>query len=108
MDAPTARVRPVAIPDDLDALDREPLRGEIELPRHVRWSGPAVTYNLDDRAHRRTVYEQVLREGTVENVVRYIRLSELVELWEELYLPNNLRRAWAQRLHEERGIDLPC
>ncbi|MDQ3932882.1 MAG: hypothetical protein M3252_08620 [Actinomycetota bacterium] len=28
MAAPTARVRPVAIPDDLDALDREPLRGE--------------------------------------------------------------------------------
>lgn len=108
MDVPTARVRPVAIPDDLDELDRESLRGEVELPRHVRWSGPAVTYDLDDRAHRRSVYEQVLCEGTVEDVTRYIRLSGLIELWDELYLPDNVRRAWAQRLREERGIKLPC
>lgn len=108
MDVPTARVRPVAIPDDLDELDREPLPGEVELPRYVRWSGPAVTYDLDDRAHRRSVYEQVLREGTVEDVTHYIRLSDLIELWDELYLPDNVRRAWAQRLREERGMNLPC
>ncbi len=107
MDAPTARVRPVAIPDDLDQLDREPLRGVVELPRHLRWSAPAV-YDLDDRAHRRSVYEQVLCEGTVQDVTRYIRLSDLIELWDELYLPGNVRRAWAERLREDRGIDLPC
>ncbi|MDP8927959.1 MAG: hypothetical protein M3O70_05090 [Actinomycetota bacterium] len=108
MDVPTARVRPVAIPDDLGGLDGDPLRGEVDLPRHVRWSGPAVTYDLGDRAHRRSVYEQVMREGTVEDVTRYIRLSDLIELWEELYLPGNVRRAWARRLREERGIDLRC
>lgn len=108
MDAPTARVRPVAIPDDLDAIDREPVRGEVRLPQHVRWSGPPITYDLDDRAHRRSVYEQVLCEGTGEDIARYIRLDDLLDLWEELYLPTNVRETWAKRLREERGIELPC
>lgn len=44
-------------------------------------SGGAVSWDLrpEERAHRRSVYEEVLREGTVEDVTGYIRLSDLVE-----------------------------
>lgn len=38
--------------------------GEVELPFHIRWSGPSISYDLNDRADRARVYEQVLREGT--------------------------------------------
>ncbi|MDP8929407.1 MAG: hypothetical protein M3O70_12765 [Actinomycetota bacterium] len=54
-----------------------PLYGEVR--RDV--SGGAVSWDLrpEERAHRRSVYEEVLREGTVEDVTGYIRLSDLVE-----------------------------
>lgn len=106
--APTARVRPPAIPDDLGRLERRITRGRVRLPTSVRWSGPEVSYDLADRDDRRRVYEQVLREGTVDDVVRYVELDELIALWSDLYLPDNVRREWAARLADHRGVRLPC
>jgi len=47
--------RPVAVPDDLDDRSLPKARGRIELPLHVRWSGPALTYDLDDQSDRARV-----------------------------------------------------
>lgn len=49
MESTSARVRPVAVPEDLSDLDGPPLRGVVELPRHVRWSAfdaPSATESL--------------------------------------------------------------
>jgi hypothetical protein len=72
--------------------------GRIELPLHIRWSGPPITYDLDDRADRVRVYEQVLREGTESDVRHYIEAEHLLELWDELVLPPYVRDAWAERI----------
>ena len=89
--------RPVAVPDDFDDPTRERAVGVVELPAHIRWSGPPIAYDLDDRADRARVYEQVLREGTADDVRFYVDPEELRELWDELVLPPAVRRAWEAR-----------
>ncbi len=90
--------RPVAVPADLDNSSVAKANGRVELPFHIRWSGPPILYDLADRADRARVYEQVLREGTEEDVRRYIDPHELRELFDELVLPPPVRRAWAEWL----------
>jgi hypothetical protein len=86
--------RPVAVPEDLDNPTLPKAAGRIELPFHIRWSGPTVSYDLGDRFDRARVYEQVLREGTEDDVRYYVDADELRELFDELVLPAPVRRAW--------------
>lgn len=93
--------RPVAVPEDL--VDFRPkASGRVELPLHIRWSGPTLSYDLDDRADRARVYEQVLREGTEDDVRFYVEADQLLELWEDLVLPPPVRRAWADWVERHR------
>jgi hypothetical protein len=87
--------RPVAVPEDLDDPTLAKAGGRLELPPHIRWSGPPITYDLDDPADRARVYEQVLREGTADDVRYYVEADRLHEVWSELVLPPPVRRAWA-------------
>jgi hypothetical protein len=98
----------VAVPEDLDDPSIYKARGRVELPFHVRWSGPSLTYDLSDRADRARVYEQVLREGTDEDVRLYIDPDQLLELWDELVLPRPVRRAWAAWFGRHRQVQLEC
>ena len=41
------------------------------------------------------MYEAVLREGGPQDVLTYIDGVLLVDLWDELVLPHDLRAAWA-------------
>jgi hypothetical protein len=86
--------RPVAVPDDFDDPSHERATGVVELPEHIRWSGPSIAYDLNDRADRARVYEQVLREGTADDVLFYVDPEQLRDLWEDLVLPPVVRRAW--------------
>jgi hypothetical protein len=94
--------RPVAMPEDLDDSSLPKASGEVELPLHIRWSGPAITYDLNDRADRARVYEQVLREGTEGDIRYYVQADRLRELFDELFLPPPVRRAWADWLRRHR------
>jgi hypothetical protein len=100
--------RPVAIPDDVDDAAMPKASGIVELPFHVRWSDPAVSYDLRERADRIRVYEQVLREGTEDDVRFYIDVSELLDLFDELVLPPAVRAAWASWFLQHRGIEFAC
>jgi hypothetical protein len=94
--------RPVAVPPDLDGGELPKAYWRVELPLHIRWSGGSMVYDLDDRADRARVYEQVLREGTEDDVRHYIRGEDLIELWDELVLPTSVRRAWSGWLVSHR------
>jgi hypothetical protein len=87
--------RPVAVPADIDDGELQKAHGTVELPLHIRWSGEPLVYDLDDRRDRARVYEQVLREGTEDDLRYYVRADELMELWDELVLPASVRDAWA-------------
>src|SRR5262249_21758513 len=94
--------RPVAVPDDLDDPALPKASGKVELPLHARWSEPSIVYALDHRADRARVYEQVLREGTEDDVRYYVDADELRDLWDELVLPPAVRQAWARWFRRHR------
>ena len=100
--------RPVAVPDELDDISGPKATGVIELPFHIRWSEPSLAYDLDLQADRMRVYEQVLREGTIDDVRRYIDGTELVELFDRLVLPPVVRKTWKQWIARHRRIDSGC
>lgn len=90
--------RPVVVPTSFGDSSVPKAAGEVELPFHIRWSGPGITYDLSDRADRARVYEQVLREGTERDISYYVDEEELRELFDELVLPPAVRQEWADWL----------
>lgn len=64
-----------------------------------------MIYDLDDPADRARVYEQVLREGTEDDVRYYVRSEDLVAQWDELVLPAEVRNAWSAWMASRRQRD---
>lgn len=79
--------RPVAITDDVDDPSIAKAKGKVKLPLRVRWTGVPRQYDLDDPAQRARVYEQVLSEGTEDDIRRFIDVDVLAGTWEQLVLP---------------------
>lgn len=103
----SATVRPVAIPDDLADTTVPKAAGVVELPGHIRWSGPPRTYDLAERRDRARVYEQVLREGTENDIRCFVNMGDLLDLWAELVLPEYVRDAW-ERWFDRQGPEIQC
>ena len=51
--------------------------------------------HLADRAQRARVYEVLLREGRPADILEHVDGALLVDLWDELVLPRDVRDAWA-------------
>lgn len=66
----------------------------VVLPLHLNWSAPGRRFDLANRSQRARVYEIVLREGGPEDILTYIDGALLVDLWDELVLPRDIRTAW--------------
>lgn len=98
--------RSVEIPDDLDDPATRKASGVVELPHRVRWSAPRRRYDLSDRVQRARVYEQVLREGTPDDIRYFIQVDDLIDLWPELFLPDHIRCAWRTWLERRRAVEL--
>ena len=64
-----------------------PGTGHPRLPMHLNWSQPNRRFKLSDRGQRARVYEIVLREGTPADALSYIDDAPLVDLWDNLVLP---------------------
>ena len=89
-----ARDRTYEVPDQLPSLPPHLALATVELPLPLNWSQPGRRYRLRDRSERARVYEAVLREGGPQDVRTYIDGVLLVDLWDELVLPRDLRAAW--------------
>ncbi|NNN20847.1 MAG: hypothetical protein HKL80_02430 [Acidimicrobiales bacterium] len=100
--------RPVAIPEDLEYARTVKASGKIELPFHIKWSGTTLIYDLDNRVERARVYEQVLREGTEEDIRYYIEIDKLLDLWNDLVLPIAVRKAWMDWLGRHKISGFTC
>ena len=90
-----ARGRALLVPDRLPQLAPERALATVTLPLALNWSQPGRVFRLAVRAERARVYEVVLREGSSEDVLRYIDGALLVDLWPELVLPRDVRAAWS-------------
>lgn len=85
---------------------RGPLVGKVRLPLRVYWTGPdpeAVIWDLARENRRARLYEIVLREGTLDDARALVNGAELVRLWERLFLPAHLRRAWQPLIDAARA-----
>lgn len=93
--------RPVAVPDSLDDL-RGPTTGVVHLPLSVHSSGlgPADAFDLSRESDRIAMYEIVLTEGRLPDVLRFVDRAELQRLWSRLWLPPHVRSAWLSRLRD--------
>ncbi len=100
--------RPVAIPEDLENTTTVKAAGKIVLPLHIKWSGTTLVYDLDNRADCARVYEQVLREGTEEDIRYYIEIEKLLDLWNDLLLPNAVHKAWNDWLSRHKISGITC
>jgi hypothetical protein len=88
--------RRVVVVTDLTSL-RGPAEGTVELPLRLYWSGPSPAFDLAKPFMRRWLYEIVLREaGRPEDLTSYLDRDILITLWQELYLPAGVRRAWEE------------
>jgi transcriptional regulator with XRE-family HTH domain len=96
---PIGRGRSVSVPSHLPRLDPADALATITLPRHLQWSGGSRRVDLRDRRQRARTYEIVLREGTAEDLLTYVDGVLLVDLWEDLVLPQGVRTAWSHLIH---------
>jgi hypothetical protein len=86
----------------LVALDlaelRGPVRGTVELPLHLFWSGPARRFNIGNLGTRQWIYETVLQEATrPEDLTDFLNGKALVALWPRLFVPRGVRQAWEEQ-----------
>ena len=100
--------RPVAIPEDLENTTAVKATGKITLPLHIKWSGTTLAYDLNNNADCARVYEQVLREGTEDDIRYYIEIEKLLDLWDDLVLPNAVRKAWESWFSRHKISGLTC
>jgi transcriptional regulator with XRE-family HTH domain len=89
-----SRGHAVYVPSFLPRLPVDRALGPVRLALHLNWSEPDREYELSDRRQRARVYEIVLREGTAQDISDNIDGALLVDLWPDLILPAQLRRAW--------------
>lgn len=85
------------IPDDLVDRSLPKAYGVHRLPHHVAWSFPH-TFDFDDPARLRLAYQIVMTEGLDEDVLFYIDLDRLLEVWDDLWLSPYVRDAWTEWL----------
>jgi transcriptional regulator with XRE-family HTH domain len=90
-----SRGRARSAPDRLPRLPVWRALAVVRLPLPLNWSQPGRVFRLADRGDRARVYEMVLREGDPDQVLRYIDGVLLVDLWNELILPRDIRTAWS-------------
>ena len=89
-----ARGRITHVPNVLPQLAPRMALARVTLPLRLNWSEPGRVFDLADRAQRARVYEIVLREGGPEDVRAYVDGALLVDLWDDLVLPRDVRVAW--------------
>ena len=77
---------------------RGPAGGVVELPLRLFWSLPGHRFDLDDPDARRWYYETVLREASrPDDLTAYLDGATLARLWDDLFLPKGVRRAWEEQ-----------
>lgn len=74
----------------------------VELPLHLKWSGP-TSYDMDDPLDERTVYRTVLLEGNATDVRSFVDAHRLSVLLPLLDLPEDTTWLWQDWLAHRRS-----
>ena len=94
------RGRPFCVQTALPWLTAKEALATVTLPLHLNWSHSKRKWRLAQRQERARVYEVVLSEGTAADIQKYVDGLLLVDLWEELVLPIEVRSGWEQLIQD--------
>ncbi len=101
-EVPVGRGQVAAVPDALPEVRPEDAFRALELPLHLSWSHGDRHVDLADRRQRARAFEVILREGGPEDIAATVDGALLVDLWDELVLPRQLRAAWQPLIDQVR------
>ncbi len=88
-------LHPFWLAHQLWRLDPERAFATVLLPGpHRDWPVRRRLYRLADRRDRALAYELILREGSPRDLLDHIDGLLLVDIWNELKLPDPIHRAW--------------
>ena len=90
----TSGRRPYAVPSRLWRLPLIEAFRVFVPGSHLWWSGPTLRLDLANRSDRIRAYAVVLREGSPGDIRATVDGALLIDMWTELVVPAELRRAW--------------
>ena len=96
--------KPASITEGLLDRARPKSSGVVRLPVHVAWS-PPYEYDLADRRGRVAAYQRVMTEGLDEDVLHFIDVDQVVDMWDELHLSPHIRAPWERWLRSHGLLD---
>ena len=88
------RGRRIHVPNRLWQLNPADAFRTVRLPLSVNWSNPGKEFDLSVRRQRARLYEIVIREGMPKDMLKFIDGSLLIDLWQEIVLPQVIRTHW--------------
>jgi hypothetical protein len=88
------RGRRIHVPNRLWQLNPVDAFRTVQLPLSVNWSNPGKEFDLSVRRQRARLYEIVIREGMPKDILKFIDGSLLIDLWQEIVLPQAIRTHW--------------
>lgn len=86
-------VRPFWVPDRLWRGRLPECFATISIPDPSRFRG-VTRFDLRRRPSRRRMYEKLLRRGLPDELIDWVDGALLIDLWDELKLPQAIRDAW--------------
>jgi transcriptional regulator with XRE-family HTH domain len=95
--------RPYAVPSALWRLPLPQAVGVWTPGLEVWWSGDRRAFDLSVRRERLRAYEIVLREGVPSDIEGVVDGALLLDAWNDLVLPAELRAAWGPLIDAVRG-----
>jgi transcriptional regulator with XRE-family HTH domain len=97
---PLACRRPIFVADRLWRLPVDEAFADVILAPARQPVTPGPCLPLGNRRQRARCYEIVLREGMPADLCRFIDGALLVDLWPDLVIPGEGRRAWQPVINE--------
>ena len=88
------RGRSIFVPEKLWRLDVRTVFEPVTLPISLNWSRPGHEYAVRDHHQRARLYEVVIREGMPKDLLKFIDGALLIDSWDELVLPRQVRGHW--------------
>jgi len=97
------RGKPFFVPNQLPQLSPVAALARVTLPKRVSWSGPQGTWDLADRSQRLLAYQLLLAEGDPVDISTFVDGTLLIDVWSEMFLPDEIRTAWQPLVDQVLG-----
>lgn len=78
----------------------------LRMPDLLHPEAGVCECNMRHRDQRKAAYEHLIRRGSPQQMLRFIDAALLVDLWDDLELPEPVREAWKWQVIVERNSEV--